>query len=205
MKKVALFALLLSMGAVSSALAAGGAFGVSGGMAKGTGDLGEATRMGFQAGAFGEYAINEQFAVGVGADYLKMNASDDYKTALGEAASDLAGVPVTADDVSFAIIPITAYGRWMPAMQGSVAPYVLAGGGLYVYMPDATLSAGGIEVSGAETIRKPGFFAGAGVDYKVNPSIRIGVFGKFHDIFTEGSSTMFFHGGLNASFGVASR
>ena len=211
MKKTAWIALLLSIIVASSASAGGGALGVNGGMAKGAGDFADATRVGFQAGVFGEYAIHERFAIGVGVDYLKMNASDDYETALGKElgvgfVGSLDGVPVftpmIVDDASFTILPVTVYGKWMPAMQGSVAPYVQAGGGLYVFMPDATIHVGSMESSGSETIRKPGFFGGAGVDFEVNPRIKIGVFGKFHDILTGGSSTLFVHAGVNASFGL---
>lgn len=195
MKKIALVALLLSMVVASSAFAAGGAFGVNGGMAKATGDIGDLLKMGFQAGAFGEYAINEQGSIGVGVDFVKLGV--DW----GELADEVEAAGIKS---GLTIIPITLYSKWTPVMQSSIAPYVVGGGGFYLVKFKTTVDGQEVTELGYSE-NKPGFFLGAGVDYKVNPSIKIGVFGKFHDILTEGESTMFFHGGLNASFGVASK
>jgi hypothetical protein len=39
----------------------------------------------------------------------------------------------------------------------------------------------------------------------VNPTVKAGAFAKFHDVLTEDKATMYFHGGVSASFGMASK
>ena len=190
MKKTALITLLLSLVVFSSAFAAGGAFGVNGGLAKVTGDMGEGLGMGFQAGAFGEYAINEQGALGISVDYVKVGLEED----LPEGA-----------EFSFSIIPITVYSKWMPTMAGSVSPYLMGGGGLYMMSVELTYDDVDLLDGYDTTESKPGIFIGGGVDFKVNPTVKVGAFAKFHDIFTEDEATMYFHGGISASFGAASK
>ena len=211
MKKTALITLLLSLVVFSSAFAAGGmTFGVDGGVAMPTGDYGKLFKMGFQGGLFGDYGINEQFALGVGVDYVKVGVKDDYIKAIetlteyeiyvatGEA------VDVTAE-VKTSIIPITVYAKWMPPMKGTVAPYVQVGGGYYLMKTDVTLSALGTSASDSASESKPGFFGGEGVDFKANPQVKVGVFAKAHDILTEGQSSMYFNAGVSVGFGMASK
>ena len=205
MKKTALITLLLSLVVFSSAFAAGGmTFGVDGGIAMPTGDFGDAYKMGFQGGVFGDYAINEQFALGVGVDYVKVGVKDEYISLLEAIYSEEVGQPVTVD-ITESIIPITVYGKWMPPMKGNVAPYVVAGGGYYMMKFDAKVSVAGATGSGSETVNKPGFFGGVGVDFKANPQVKVGVFAKAHDILTEGQSSMYFNAGVSVGFGMASK
>jgi outer membrane protein W len=186
--------------------AAGGmTFGVDGGVALPTGDWADLFQMGFQGGVFGEYGINEQFAIGVGADYDKVGVKDEYITDLEDEASAELGVDVTVE-VTESIIPITLYAKWMPPMKDSkVAPYVMVGGGYYMMTDKIEASVAGASISVSETVNKPGFFGGAGVDFKVNPTVKVGVFAKMHDILTEDSSTMYFNGGVSVGFGLATK
>ena len=205
MKKTALITLLLSLVVFSSAFAAGEmTFGVAGGVAMPTGDFGDMAKMGFQAGVFGDYGINEQFALGLSVDYVKPGVKDGYIALLEYDASYLAGTPVTVE-ASMSIIPITVYGKWMPPMKGNVAPYVVAGGGYYMMKFDAKVSVAGATGSGSETVNKPGFFGGVGVDFKANPQVKVGVFARAHDILIEGPSTMYFNAGVSVGFGMASK
>lgn len=204
MKKTALIALLLSLVVCSSAFAAGGTttLGVDGAVAMPTSDFGQLFKMGYQGGVFGDYGINEQFALGVGVDYVKVGVKDEYISLLEAVFTLEAGVPVTVD-VTESIIPITVYGKWMPPMKGNVAPYIMAGGGYYMMKFDAKVSAAGLAGSGSETVNKPGIFGGAGVDFKANPQVKVGVFAKFHDILVEGGGNMYFNAGVSVGFGLA--
>jgi outer membrane protein W len=205
MKKTALITLLLSLIVVTGAFAAGEmTFGVSGGAVLPTGDWADFFQMGFQGGVFGEYGINEQFAVGVGVDYAKVGVKDEYKTLLETLASDEAGTDVTVD-VTESAIPITAYVKWMPPMKGKVAPYVTVGGGYYMMKSEIKASTADLAISQSETTNKPGFFGGVGVDFKASPQVKVGVFAKMHDILTEGSSTQYFAGGVSVGFGLATK
>ena len=62
---------------------------------------------------------------------------------------------------------------------------------------------GGVEVSVSANENKPGFFGGVGVDFKASPQVKIGVFGKYHDILTEGTSTALITAGVSVGFGMA--
>jgi hypothetical protein len=205
MKKTALITLLLSLVVVTGAFAAGEmTFGVNGGVALPTGDFGKDFKMGFQGGVFGEYGINEQFAVGIGAGYAKVGLKDEYKKLLEDLAiSEGAPTDVTVD-VKESAIPITLYAKWMPPMKDSkVAPYVKAGGGYYMMKSEITASTAGLALSRSETVNKPGFFGGVGVDFKASPQVKVGVFGEAHDILTEGKSSMYINAGVSVGFGLA--
>jgi len=186
MKKTALITLLLSTVVFSSAFAADGAFGINGGLAKITGDMGHGLSMGFQAGVFGEFALNEQSAMGIGVDYVRVGMGD---------------LPAGAD-FSFSIIPITVYSKWIRTTDGSASPYLMVGGGLYIVSADFSDV---IDFAVGASENKPGVFIGGGVDFMVNPTVKAGAFAKFHDVLTEDKATMYFHGGVSASFGMASR
>jgi opacity protein-like surface antigen len=206
MKKTALITLLLSLIVVTGAFAAGAmTFGVDGGVAMPMGTFGDYFKMGFMGGAFGEYGINEQFAIGVGADYVKVGVKDEYKSLLEAEASDLAGEAVTVD-VTESLIPITAYVKWTPPMKDSkVSPYVEVGGGYYMMKGEIKASVAGASINASDTTNKPGFFGGAGVDYKASPQVKVGVFAKYHDILTEGDSAQLFTAGVSVGFGLATK
>lgn len=205
MKKTALITLLLSLVVVTGAFAAGAmTFGVDGGVALPTGDFGDYFKMGYQGGVFGEYGFDKQFAVGIGADYDKVSVKDEYKTDL-EAIAILEGAPADVTvDVKESVIPITLYVKWMPPMKDDkVAPYITVGGGYYMMKTDVTASVSDLAVSASTTTNKPGFFGGVGVDFKASPQIKVGVFGKAHDILTEGKSSMYINAGVSVGFGLA--
>jgi opacity protein-like surface antigen len=188
----------------ADAPAAGGAltFGVNGGVAIPTGDFGDGAKMGFTGGVFGEYGINEQFAIGVGADYVKVSAKDDVIKAEEDAYTEFAGEAITAK-MDMSIIPILAYAKWMPPMKGQVAPYIMAGGGFYMAKSKVEFTPDPDSRNGDSSDNKAGFFGGVGVDFKATPQVKIGVFGKYHNILTEGTSTAYMTAGVNVGFGLA--
>ena len=176
--------------AAASPAAGAMTFGVDGGVAMPTGDWGDVFGMGFTGGAFGDYAINEQFAIGVAADYVNTPVKSDLK--------------VDGVDIKTTIIPVVLQAKWTPPMKDSkVAPYIMAGGGYYMMKMTVAAEVGDVNVSVSADKNKPGFFGGAGVDFKATPQVKIGVFGKYHNILTEGSSTALITGGVSVGFGLA--
>lgn len=180
------------------------AFGVNGGVVVPTGDFGDFAKMGFTGGVFGEYGIHDQFALGIGANYVMVSPKDDYTEFWEAEYSDVAGEDISAD-FTMSIIPITLYAKWLPPMEGNLVPYVQVGGGYYLmkfkeeYTPDP------LDWNYEESESKPGFFGGAGVDFKVNPQFKVGAFAQMHDILTEDESTMYFTAGVSVGFGLASK
>jgi outer membrane protein W len=193
MKKTALITLLLSLIVVTGAFAAGAmTIGVNGGIAMPTGDWGDVFGMGFTGGAFGDYAINEQFSLGIAADYVSTPVKDEFK--------------VEGVDVKTSIIPVVLQAKWTPPMKDSkVAPYIMAGGGYYMLKITVAEEVGDATVSVSADANKPGFFGGAGVDFKASPQVKVGVFGKYHNILTEGSSTALITAGVSVGFGLATK
>jgi outer membrane protein W len=210
MKKTALITLLLGMVVFSSAFAAGKmTFGVNGGVVVPTGDFGDFAEMGFQGGVYGDYMVNEQFGVGLGVGYVTVDAKDEYLDGW-KALAELAGVVDYTVDICTSIIPVTLHGKWFPPMKDSkVAPYVVAGGGMYMmtskWDETGTLEGEDIGSSHDETETKAGIFGGAGVDFKASPQVKVGVFATMHDIFTDGTSTMYFNAGVNVGFGLGGK
>jgi outer membrane protein W len=191
MKKTTLITLLLSLVVFSSAFAAGGTLGVNGGLAMPTGDYGDAFGLGFQGGVYGDYLVNPQFAIGVEVDYVNTPVKSDFK--------------VEGVDIKFSIIPILLQAKWLPEMKGNVAPYLVVGGGYYMMTATMAAALEGVTVSVSADENKPGFMGGAGVDFKVNPQVKVGVFAKMHSILTEDTSTMYFNGGVSVGFGVGGK
>ena len=170
--------------------AGGMTFGVDGGIAMPMGDFGDEYGMGYTAGVFGDYGINEQFAIGIAADYIVPSLKDEFK--------------VSGIDIKTTIIPVVLQAKWTPPMKDSkVAPYIMAGGGIYMMQVKAGEKVGGVEVSVSANENKPGFFGGVGVDFKASPQVKLGVFGKYHDILTEGTSTALITAGVSVGFGMA--
>jgi opacity protein-like surface antigen len=170
--------------------AGGMTFGIDGGIAMPTGDWGDVYGMGFTGGIFADYGINEQFAIGLAADYVSPSLKDEFK--------------VDGVDIKTTIIPVVLQAKWMPPMKDSpVAPYIMAGGGFYMMQIKAGVEVGDVVVSVEANENKPGFFGGAGVDFKASPQVKVGVFGKYHNILTEGSSTALITAGVSVGFGMA--
>ena len=170
--------------------AGGMTFGIDGGIAMPTGDWGDVFGMGYTAGVFGDYAINEQFAIGIAADYANTPVKSDLK--------------VEGVDIKTSIIPVVLQAKWMPPFKDSkVAPYIMAGGGYYMLKVTVAEKVDDVTASVSKDVNKPGFFGGVGVDYKASPQVKIGVFGKYHDILTEGSSTALITAGVSVGFGMA--
>ncbi len=170
---------------------------------------------------FAEIAANPQFAIGVGVDYVRMGASDDYVSAIEVPLEEYleaelyyqTGYPYSVDvtfDSKFSIIPITLYAKWTPAMQGSVLPYIKLGGGFYRMTVKADLTIdvpeAGVSESASDSAseNKPGFFGGVGIDFKASPAVKVGVFAEMHNILTEGESLKYYNMGVSLGFGSAS-
>ncbi len=180
-------------------------FGVDGGIAVPTGDYGDVAKMGFTGGVFGEYGINEMFAIGIGADYVKISAKDDVVT-VAEAVYSLVAEEAITAKLSTSIIPILAYAKWTPPMKDSkVAPYIMAGGGFYMMKAKSEFTPDPLSLNGDTSENKAGFFGGVGVDFKASPQVKVGVFGKFHDVLTDVKSTMFMTAGVSVGFGLATK
>jgi outer membrane protein W len=166
-------------------------FGVNGGLVVPTGDYGDLFGMGFQGGIYGDYLVTPQFALGVDAGYVNTPVKSEFK--------------VEGVDIKYSIIPIIVHAKWLPEMKGNVAPYVVVGGGYYMMTATMAAELEGVKVSVSADENKPGFMGGAGVDFKVNPQVKLGLFANVHDILTEGTSLMYFNAGVNVGFMVGGK
>lgn len=171
----------LSLTAIPSFAAKGDiTFGLTGGMAMPMGDFADFFKMGFGGGVYGDYAVAEQFLVGVDGMYNQFSADEDV-------FGDL--------DVTFSMINFGAHGKWLPPVKDSpMAPYISVGVGMYngkIKMEDEAEE---------ESESKIGINGGAGVDFKVNPQFTVGVGGAFHHVMTDEEATQFFTVGVNIGF-----
>lgn len=152
-------------------------FGVSGAAAIPMGDFGDVASTGFGGGVYGDYWLNNQFAIGV----------DGMWNSHGENSDN---VPVSVD---FTNLQFSAHGKWMIPMEGSpMAPWLGFGVGIY----NSTFDDG----TNDESESNMGINVGGGLDWWSSPAFGIGPFINFHNIFTEDESTTYLNVGLNLTF-----
>jgi len=163
MRKMFLLALMLLALFAVNAHAGSSAIGIDGGVLKGTGDFGDATKTGYGGGAFYDYWVSNMLAVG--ADF-------GWNTAKSK----------TSDDIKVTLINYGAHLKYaFPMSESKVHPYVTAGAGMY----NVKVKAGSAESSD----NKFGGHGGLGLEYMVNPQVGVGAEANFHFISTEGTST----------------
>lgn len=177
-------AVLVSLFAVNAFAAGTTVIGVNGGVLKGTGDFGDATKTGFGGGIFADYMFNSMFAAGVDFSWNTVKHQDD-----GEDAAVVfpgTGASGTIDD-KFTIMNYGAHGKYMFPMGSSpVHAYALVGLGMYNLKEDFSVT-GLPSESPSDT--KFGGRGGLGIEYMMNSQFGIGAEGNFHVISTEGTST----------------
>ncbi len=178
----------------SSAHAAAGdvSLGVKAGLGVPLGDFKDAASTGFHLGAAGDYHLNDRFAVGGDLVFHTFGGNDDREKAL----TALAGSPV---DFKFSIFQITPHLRFSLPTEGTLAPYVQLGLGLYRGSAKS-------DPGGSESSTPFGFHLGVGADLKKGESYSYGVHGEYHQISSseasgDKSSTLFTLG-MHAGFGL---
>jgi outer membrane protein W len=123
----------------------------------------------FDTGINGEISvggyITPNFALELGVGYFESD---------GPGAIVIPGPVVIPADAEFFVIPVTLNLKYIYPLE-SFEPYIEGGGGIYV--GDAELSGGGIELSDRYT--NVGGFLGAGVNINITESIFIGVEGRY--------------------------
>lgn len=163
MRKMFLLALMMLALFVVNAHAGNSAIGINGGVFKGTGDFGDATKTGFGGGVFYDYWVSSMLAVGADFGWNTMKAKE-------------------SDDVKVTIMNYGVHGKYaFPMGESPMHPYVTAGAGMYNLKVDAGL--------GDESDNKFGGRGGLGLDYMVNAQVGVGAEANFHFISTESQST----------------
>ncbi len=209
MKKiiVVLSITILIMGLIStvSAVEPKGKFAISakGGIAKGTGDFGDAFKMGFGGGIAAEYFIIDNLSVGGSFQYntfkpdVPAGAKEAAEAAIAlleeqiavttdpilkaeyESYLALAKAALSDIDKSIKIMPFGVFGKYYVPMEGKLAPYFMGGAGAY-------------RLSNSDSETKMGINLGVGGKYTVNEQVGIIAEGAYHIIFTKDQSTKYF-------------
>ena len=201
MKKTLIMVGLLALVA-STAFAAKGDtwFGVQGGIASPTGDIGKEFKTGYDGSLYGSYGVAKDCQLGLEVGYFAFKAKDDFNTALG-----------TGADAKLSLIPITAFTTYsFPTGNAKSNPYVKLGLGMYM----AKSKIDGITPAVDTTITKFGGNVGLGYNYEVSPMYTIGFNVAYHmimagDSFKKEDGTKinpsFFTAGINLNFGMKAK
>lgn len=178
-------ALTLMLPAVS-ALAGSWAFTLGGGLSMPTGDFGDEDELGAGSGFVVdgalEYRVNDMFAVGLDASWLRnAHASEGESVDLG------GGTTYTLDEDKFTTWQVGVHGKYFLPLGGNLSPYLLGGVGIYDTKEEweETFTTGGVSTIGsgvAETDTRFGGKLGLGGVFKVNEMIGIGVEGNYNFI-----------------------
>lgn len=167
--------LALTLVAGSAHAAAGDvSLGLKAGLGLPIGDFKDVAATGFHLGATGDYAMNDRFSVGGDLVYHTFGGNDDLEKSL----SALSGQTV---DFKFSIIQVTPHVRYSLPTEGTLAPYLQFGLGLY-------RSTGKSDPGGSSSSTPFGFHLGAGADFKKTESYTYGFHGEFHQISSSGAS-----------------
>jgi outer membrane protein W len=175
---------VMAFGAMLAHAAPSQGLDIHAGLSSPTGDFSKAAGMGFHGGATYCYKLNEQFGVGVDANYHMF----------GEKSTDMEilGYPVTLKD-KFSMIQGAAFAKYfIPMKDAKIAPYLKAGFGYYSMSLKATLSGTGGSQSQTTTQSKPGFCGGIGADMKLNDKASVGLEGLYHQIQTDNKAINMF-------------
>lgn len=187
-KRTWLLVVLGSMMAVN-AFAATTVIGVNGGVLKGTGDFGDATKTGFGAGIFADYWMTGMFAVGADFSWNTVKHHDDGQ----DAAVVFPGTGASGEvKDKFTIMNYGAHAKYMFPMA-TMPMHVYVVGGLGMYNVKEDFSATGLP-SESPSDTKFGGRGGLGFEYMMNGQMGIGAEGNFHVITTKGTSTQMFTG-----------
>lgn len=184
MRKLVLLAVVCMAFAVPALAAAPGemTFGLNGGVGIPMSDFGDAYKMGFTGGVFGDYAFTPIFALGVDASYSQFKGKDlpiEFRDTAGDLLFAITDAKVTP-------IQFGAHLKATPPMENMpLAPYAQVGAGFYSVKGEVT-TASDVEplLAGTsdETKTKFGWNIGIGADYKVTPAFGLGIFGTYHNI-----------------------
>lgn len=162
--------------ATATAHAAAGdvSLGLKAGLGLPIGDFKDVAATGFHIGATGDYALNDRFSLGGDLVYHTFGGNDDLEKAL----SATLGQSV---DFKFSIIQVTPHLRFSLPTEGTLAPYVQLGLGLY-------RSTGKSDPGGSDSSTPFGFHIGVGADIKKAESYTYGFSGEFHQISSSDAS-----------------
>jgi opacity protein-like surface antigen len=182
--------LLVAVLAVSASAAHAGTmtFGLNGDAAIPMGDFGDAFKVGFGGGVYGDYWIKDDYAFGIDVNGDFFRAKDDLETALTVGGDK---PKITSDLIGFNV-----HGVWSPKMQSGIQPWVTYGVGLSRISTKVKYAAG----EGKDDVNKVGFNVGVGADWKAGTSMKIGPQVKYNYVATEGSSTTYVTAGLHLTF-----
>lgn len=186
MRRIVLALLLMAVFA-ATAQAGNCVLGVNGGVLKGTGDFGDATKTGFGGGVFFDYWLNSMFSVGADFGFNSIKHHDDGE----DAATIYPGTTGTIKD-KFTLMNYGAHAKYaFPMGESPLHAYATAGLGMYNIKEK-------FEVTGLPTEEpsdtKFGGRGGLGAEYMMTSQIGIGAEGNFHFISTEGQSTQMISG-----------
>lgn len=176
-KAIILAALVAAMFA-TSAQAAGGQVGVTGGVSFPFGDFSDVASTGFNVGLTGDWNLTEQFAVGGEVGWHGFGGNDDFEKSLSADAG-------SSVDATISLIPVLVHAKWLIPGSASMMPYLKGGLGFYNSKFKAEWSGGSDE----ETNTDFGFELGGGVNYKLNENLTWGVDAAFQSIQTDGDSS----------------
>lgn len=183
---------LMFVAAASHAAAGDVSLGLRGGLGLPIGDLKDVASTGFHIGATGDYAMNDNLAVGGDLVYHTFGGNDDLEKSLSASA----GTPV---NITLSAFQITPHAKLLLPAQGTMVPYLQLGLGLY------SLSAKS-DPGGSDSSTKFGFNIGVGADIKKGESYSYGVHGEFHQISSSKASgdksANLITLGVQAGFGV---
>ena len=165
----------LSLATATAHAAAGDvSLGLKAGLGLPIGDFKDVAATGFHIGATGDYALNDRFSLGGDLVYHTFGGNDDLEKAL----SATLGQSV---DFKFSIIQVTPHLRFSLPTEGTLAPYVQLGLGLY-------RSTGKSDPGGSDSSTPFGFHIGVGADIKKAESYTYGFSGEFHQISSSDAS-----------------
>ena len=176
MKIKSLFTVIALMLAAASAHAAAGdvSLGLKAGLGLPIGDFKDFAATGFHLGATGDYAFNDRFSLGGDLVYHTFGGNDQLE-------KDLSASLGQSVDFKFSIIQITPHLRFSLPTEGTLAPYVQLGLGLY-------RSTGKSDPGGSDSSTPFGFHIGVGADIKKAESYTYGFSGEFHQISSSDAS-----------------
>lgn len=190
--KSAVLAISMLAFAAGAAHAGSWSLGLNGGMAKPTGDFGDAAATGWNVGVGMTNMINSNWGIGADLGFHSWGGSDDYNNAL----QVLSGDP--SMEGSFSALQATGAVSYHFPTNGNVHPYLKGGLGMYNLKAKVESSSGDADDSSSEL----GFNFGAGMNFATQGTMQWGFSGLYHSIQTEGQSTNMFTVGMNVNFGM---
>lgn len=165
-------------------------FGLGGGVTLPMGDFGDAAKLGFNGGVYGDYWLKPNYAFGVDITGNMLSAKDDILDAIK--------VFYPNADVKYTLISFGVHGKWAPAMENSsVSPWITYGVAMYNFKSKIE-DAG--PATGEDSDSKVGFNGGGGLDFSGNASMKPGVDVKYHYVMTDNKATTYLTAGVHVTF-----